>query len=271
MNLSGAKENLIYAGDAIAHVMDPGHAEQALLVEELKSSDISTALRLSLGGRTAFAKVFADNRRATAAFERERKALAGLSGLNIPELLLVAETQRLLVTTFIAGKPVSETLNADNLLLMAEHVGQWLGLMSNAAPSEPGKGSWADYLENVQDGINQDIVALEGPALCACAVGKFLLAHNDNALGNFITGTDKKLYAVDFEDCRMKPEGWDLITAARAFAIRFPSEIRDITSTLLRGYNLTARNSGLSETFDGIMNILIIAFLTENASDSPQT
>ena len=269
MNLDRAKENLTYAGDAIAHVMDPNHAAETLLVAELKSSEISTSLHMTLGGQSAFAKVFAENEKAEAAFDRERHALEGLSGLNIPKLLLVAKKQRLLVTSFVPGKPLSETLNRTNLPRTAEFVGQWLGTMSNIVPSHASDDTWADYLAKLDGALNQDILGLENRKFGDVAIGRTLLARNDNALGNFIIGTDKKLYAVDFEACRMKPEGWDLITAARAFAGRFPAEIPAITSALFRGYKLTARNTGLVETFDGLMNILVVALVTGNSSDLP--
>ncbi len=246
-------------GDIIAGVLVPGHQESELGVELLKSSDVATAMKVQIGEKAAFAKLFNGDDTAMAAFVRERRALELLNATQVPRLLFVAEPQRLIVTSYIEGTALNEVLTADNLMLTAEHMGQWFGAVSNTAPAEPQSGSWAEYLLNYQEGFNPEVLEQQRPILEQTQINRLTLAHNDNALSNFILGQDKRLYAVDFEDSRMKPEGWDLVTTASALFRRFPEEVPTISNALLRGYRLSAKDCSLIEAFDQLISVLVVA------------
>jgi len=133
-------------------------------------------------------------------------------------------------------------------------MGQWFGRLSNLSPSLEYEGNWADYLAQYSSGFEADILAHQRPILEQSNIGWIVLSHNDNILGNFILGDDKRLYAVDFADSRMKPEGWDLITAARAMFGQKPDALATISGSLLRGYQLTSRNCALADNFDQVIS-----------------
>jgi len=251
--------------DAIAAALRPERTEKSLEAVALKSADHAKTLRLSVGDKEGIVKLFSDSLEGRLAFSREHRALAGLQRLDVPKLLLVSERDRAILTRFIPGAPFERDLDVNNLLQRSEFLGQWFGRMAGIAPRKPAKGSWADYLANYETGFDHELLAAQGSLLKSAEPAHMALAHNDNALGNFILGDDKRLYAIDFEQAMMKPEGWDLFTAARAFFQRFPDDLQSISSSLLRGFRLTNANSSLPENFDQIMNVLVLANVVKGA------
>jgi thiamine kinase-like enzyme len=187
----------------------------------------------------------------------------------VQQLGFVSEPDLVLVTRYIKGTPLSETVTSDTLIRMAEFLGQWFGRLANIAPHSPADTNWADYLAQYQSGFNPDLLIQQDMTLGQVPICRLILSHNDNALGNFILGADKQLYAVDFEDSRMKPEGWDLITAANALFRRFPDELQTISASLFRGYQLTAKDHGLKSGFEQVIGLAVIACFTDGVADLP--
>jgi len=132
-------------------------------------------------------------------------------------------------------------------------------LLSNVAPNENAHETGAGYLGAYNGQFNRDVLEQQSRILKKTPVGKCVLAHNDNTLDRFILGKNKHLYFVDFEDSRMKPEGWDLVTAARSIFVRFPESLPEISAALHRGYQLSARACGLAENFDQIISSIVLA------------
>lgn len=259
MDKRAITSKLVELGGIIANVLDADHQQDELRVEILKASDRATSLKVMLGDKTGFLKLFRNGDAAETAFCRERKALELLHGDQVPKILFVAEAERAILTTFIKGTPLLETLTPKTVHQVAEHMGQWFGRLSNLSPSLEYEGHWANYLANYPTGFDTDILGHQRSILARSRIGKIVLSHNDNALGNFILGDNKRLYAVDFADSRMKPEGWDLITAARALFGQKPDALAMISGCLLRGYQLTAKNCGLPDNFDQIISSVAFA------------
>jgi tRNA A-37 threonylcarbamoyl transferase component Bud32 len=259
MKQSDIKEILTGMGDVIAHVLDPEHEQDDLVVESIKQSDSSTTLKAKLGGKIGFLKLFEQDAAGKDAFARERKALELLIGEQVPRLLFVAEVEQVIMTSFIDGKPLLDTLKPENIGQTAEHMGQWFGRLSNKTPHVAHEGNWAGYLDQYSSGFETDVLEQQRPILEQTRINRLLLAHNDNALANFILGPDKRLYGVDFEDSRMKPEGWDLATAARSLFGQMPDALPMISGSLLRGYQLAAKDSTLPDNFDQVISAIAIA------------
>lgn len=250
---------LAEVGGIIADILKPDHQASEMAIEVLKTSDQATAMKVGVAGQNAFVKMFHGGAKASAAFARERHALELLDGVQAPRLLFVAQPQRLIMTSFITGKPLGETLTTDTLILRAEHLGQWFAQLSNNAPSKVQDGNWLDYLGRYHAGFDKDLLDQQNRILGQTPLNRLTLAHNDNTLSNFILGSDKRLYAVDFEDCRMKPEGWDLVTVTSALFRRFPEDLQIIATSVLRGYRLSAATCALPDNFDQVINVLTLA------------
>jgi len=167
------------------------------------------------------------------------------------------------LTGFIDGTSMSDSLTAQTLAQMAEFLGQWFGRLANNAPRGTISENWFDYLSQYETGFDRDTLSSQKSLLEAIHPSHTALAHNDNALGNFILAKDKKLYGVDFEDTQTKPEGWDLIAAARALFLRFPDQLQSISSSLCRGYKLTCQDNQLDKQFDQVINAAVVANLVE--------
>lgn len=240
-------------------MLAPGADEPEFQADILKTSGNAASFKIVLGENAGVLKLFDAGEPAKAAFERERKALDLFHGDQVPRLLFVAEAERAILTEFIKGTSFPDVVSEENLGQRAEFLGQWFGRMSNLAPSAAGQGSWATYLDQYKDGFDAGILHQQRPALEKTPVSKLLLSHNDNSLRNFILGNDKRLYAVDFEDCQMKPEGWDLVTAVRSLFGKFPGELELISASLLWGYQLGATNCGLPDSFDQVLKTLALA------------
>ncbi|NOX39390.1 MAG: phosphotransferase [Alphaproteobacteria bacterium] len=265
MEPSEITDRLAAVSDIIARILSPEHKEQEFKADILGRSQNVTTAKITLSGQQAVARIFTLDVAGQAAFGRERRALELLAGGQIPKLLFVAEAERLILTSFIDGVSLANSLNPDNLIQMSEFLGQWFGRLSNHAPAEEAGGTWAEYIAKYPAGFAQDVLAQQAEILQKTPLKRLMLAHNDNALGNFILGKDKRLYAIDFEDCQMKPEGWDLIMATRAIFRRFPDDLPMIASSVLRGYRLGAKNCGLSDDFEAIISALVLANLLDRA------
>ncbi len=259
MDQQEIKQKLAGLSDHIANALDPDHGETAFTLETIKTSDRSTSTKVMLGDKTGFLKLFGDSDAAMAAFARERRALDILHSEPVPKLLFVAEKERAILTRFINGTPLLEKLSPETLNQTAEHLGQWFGRLANHAPAEDMDTNWGDYLAKYPTGFAVEILEHQHPILNQSKISRASLSHNDNALGNFILGADKRLYAVDFEDSQMKPEGWDLVTSARALFGQMPDQLPVISGSLLRGYQLTAKECGLADNFDQVISAIAVA------------
>lgn len=247
--------------DQVAGILDPGHDQGELQAEILKRSDHAVSLLVKVGEARGFLKMFADSDVAKAAFGRERQALDLLHGPHVPRLLLVADPVRAVLTGFVDGRPLGDLLTDSNLMQRAEQIGQLFGAIANRAPVQAGGDNWALYLDRFETGLSARLLDQQRPVLEQSTIAGLHLAQNDAALSNFIQGKDKRLYLVDFENSRMKPEGWDLAMAARVLFGRFPDQLNVISNSLLRGYRLAAKDCGLADDFDSVINILVTAMI----------
>lgn len=252
--------------DTLSGVLAPDFTKDVFRAEEIKQSATARVMLLKLGDIRAVAKIFAGSEAGRAAFGRERRVLEGLPAGLAPRLRFVSEPDRVLVSDFVAGSALGAGLNGDNLMQRAEFLGQWFGRLAGAVPSEETETDWNAYLARYRHGFNPDILAQQAAALKRVPIARLTLAHNDNALSNFILGADKRLYGVDFEDARLKPEGWDLITAATALLRRLPEELQTIASALSRGYGMGAPEAALPDGFEAVIGRVALAQLAEGAA-----
>ncbi len=244
---------------SIARAMAGSGSGHDLQVALLKSGSHATVVKVEHDGHRAIAKVFAPGQAHRAPYLRERDALGWLPADMVPGLLSVAEARRLLLMSFISGERLDLALNDGNLIRHAEHLGQWFARLANIAPTRPAKGSWHDYLMQYRKGFDRAVLNEHARLLGASATGLVTLAHNDNALDNFILGRDRRLYGIDFSQSRMKPLGWDLVTAAQALFRRFPGELSSIAASLVRGYALSARHHLPAPNFAELITLLVLA------------
>jgi len=251
--------------DAIATALAPERREPALAATILKTTAHATTLKVEIGGKAGVLKLFHPDEAGRGAFQRARRALEGMQALTVPRLLLVSERDAALLSAFIPGALLGARLEPTNLAQMAEFAGQWFGRLATIAPRAPAEGSWGDYLARFETGFARDLLEQQKPLLDSLGPDHLALAHNDNALSNFILARDRRLYGVDFEDTRLKPEGWDLITSASAFFRRFPDDLPVISNSLLRGFRLTNAACHLPNRFDQLINVLVLAAALDRA------
>ncbi len=86
-----------------------------------------------------------------------------------------------------------------------------------------------------------------------------LLTQSDAAFSNFVIGTDDRLYGVDFEEIRQKPEGWGLLLMARALADLSLGNIYEMAEMLYRGYRMTQPDSKLPREFASVIALVGLA------------
>lgn len=232
-------------------------------------TDNSVSLRAETDSRQVFIKLFRPGMVARQAYQREQTALAVFSGDLVPQILLADPDTGFLITEFIQGRMLADSVTEQNQPQMAEFLGNWLGRLANLAPRLEYDGNWAGYLDRYESGFDKAVLADHAAFLSGQRIGQLVLARNDNALSNFVIAPNRRLYGVDFEFSRMKPEGWDLMTAARAFLDMFPQDFDVITSSLLRGYRLTVMENGIDEVFENVIRVLVTANLLSNAASSP--
>jgi predicted Ser/Thr protein kinase len=261
------EHRLTHVADAIAAVLAPGVEATNLQADVLREGARAVTLKVDVKGARAIVKLFEDGVEAEAAYAREVRALEGFQGTSVPRLLLTAPGERMLMMSEIRGQSLAEVLKDHNVVQMAEFLGQWFGRLASVAPEEAVVSTWWSYLEGYGAQLDAALLSSQKPLLQAMPIRRLRLAHNDNALSNFIRGRDKRLYGIDFESCRMKPEGWDLVMAADAFFRRAPSELATISTSLLRGYNMTAGDKALPEQFDAVMSAVVVAGIVAAAAD----
>lgn len=256
--------------EVIAQVLAPGHAEATLSVECLKTSPTSSSYRVSVGEKHGLVKIFRTSESAQAAFDRERRALEGFQNLSVPKMLLVSERDLLITAEYLQGRTLTDLVSEQNVIQMAEFLGQWFGRLANISPTEASNLSWDSYLDGYEGSLSTEFLEGQRNILRKTRIRTVCLNHNDNALENFLVAKDKKLYGLDFEDCRMKPLGWDLVTGTRAFFVRFPDKLQTISNSLLRGFRLTGPKDALPDEFDQIINTIVVSNILANAQKSPE-
>lgn len=261
MDIDEATEILNRLGDIIAHSIKPDYNGKKLSVTPLKSSNSAWVFCVSIDDTKALVKIFADTDDAQSAFDRERFALEGFHEIQIPRLKFTSEPDRVLVMDFIEGATLNEIISDTELMRVSEHMGQWFGHMANAAPRQGSSGNWQGYFEEYDSGLNLEVLNQQKEILSAVEITHLALAHNDTVLSNFIIGSDTRLYGVDFENSRFKPEGWDLVMATRVLFMRFPDDLPMISVAMLRGYLMTVKNTTLPDNFDHLINAVIVANL----------
>ena len=269
MDRDESQKRLTRLADALATVLAPGHGEGHMLARVLREGPTAVTWRVAVAGRAGAVKVFDPGEEGRAAYARERRALEGFQGQGVPRLLFVADDAACLMTEFVAGRTLAEALDDANRLQMAEFLGQWLGRLAQVAPKRPAGGTWKDYLDKVDGRLNRQVLARQAPILEQTPVSRSLLAHNDNALTNFILGKDRRLYGVDFENARFKPEGWDLAMAGAALFGRFPDDLQLLSGALLRGYRLTAPDTGLPAHFDQVISAVALSIALHGVTKKP--
>lgn len=261
------EHRLTHVADAIAAVLAPGIEATNLQADILRDGKRAVTLKVDVKGARAVVKLFHEGDEAEAAYAREVRALEGFQDASVPRLLLTAPGERMLMMSEIRGQALADILKDHNVGQMAEFLGQWFGRLAGIAPEEAHVSTWWTYLEGYGTQLDGDLLASQKTLLQATPIRHLRLAHNDNALSNFIRGRDKRLYGIDFESCQMKPEGWDLIMAADAFFRRAPSELATISTSLLRGYNMTAGDRSLPESFDAVISAVVVAGIVAAAAD----
>ena len=270
MDRDESQKRLTGLADALGAALAPGHGEDSMLARVMRESPTAVTWRVAVGGRAGAVKLFDPGEEGRAAYARERRALEGFQGQGVPRLLFVADGEACLMTAFVEGRTLAEALDDANRLQMAEFLGQWLGRLSTVAPDQPADAdNWKDYLDRVDGNLNREILAQQAPILEQTPVLRNLLAHNDNALTNFILGKDRRLYGVDFENARFKPEGWDLAMAGAALFGRFPDDLQLLSGALLRGYRLTATDTELPANFDQLISAVALSIALNGATKKP--
>lgn len=254
-------------GGEISQILMPGHDKDALSILPLKTSKSSKTFKADLAGRAGIIKLFTPHKRKNDPFERERWALDLLHSEFVPKLLFVSVPDRLIMTDFIDGQTLAEIIKSHNMLRNAEHLGQWFGKLSNISPRKPSGENWQSYLQKYDTGFDTQVLQGGDVILQSTPITRMLVAHNDNDLSNFILGTDKKLYGVDFETSRFKPEGWDMITASRFMFRKFPDHLDIIVDAMCRGYNMTAIDSTLPECFDAVIKVVAVANIATSVTN----
>jgi len=261
MSIDETRLALEMLGDHIAAVLKPDHGASKLSMTTLKSGALATTFLAKVAGARAVVKIFAEGHDAHQEFEREKTALTGFNGLSIPDLMFVSEPERLLMMKYIDGSSMADHITGANLSDRAHQLGEWFATLFNASPKKPDSNDWSTYLQAYESDLKSDVLTEQEKVLGATKITVQSLAHNDNAMSNFIVAGDGAIFGIDFAQARFKPEGWDLITAARALFLKFPENLPEVSASLVAGYKDKAADSGLTDQFDQIISIACIANL----------
>jgi hypothetical protein len=245
--------------DEIAFAMQLPDTQKALTFRRIETARNNAVYEIFAENKRSFAKVFARDQDGRARYAREVATLTHLDGRLGPDLLLAEETDGVVVTAAIVGQPVRKFLNRLDREHRIEHLGQWIGALASATPHQPLAGTWGLYLQEYGTEIDLNVLASIATDLDDLPLNVSILTQSDSALSNFIIGNDDRLYGVDFEEIRQKPEGWGLLLMARALADLSLGNIYEMAEMLYRGYRMTQPDSKLPREFASVIALVGLA------------
>lgn len=196
-------------------------------------------LRLSGAEGTAVLKVFGAE---DEGYAREARMLGLLEGTALaPALLGRVAAARTLVLEDVPGTRLDDAGSPGLARAEAGALGRWLAGMAAALPGDPDPDDWATHLARLpgQGAALAQMAAASG----AAPPGALRLCRNDGHLGNTLRRPDGRLVGIDFEAAALRPEGWDLLLAARSLHRRYPTASEGPVADLVAGW-CAARGDG---------------------------
>lgn len=209
-----------------------------LEIETVRRSEGQITFLFSVGARKAVVKAFDPSRKdARARCEREVACARILNGTGlVPQAIGHSEDTSHIIFEHISGQSLSEAMTRFNVQDIARAMGDWYGALHSSVPQKDSPTTWFDYLGKY--GEFREVI--KEPqirhTLKEMPIASVALCRNDAHLSNFILGDDDRLVGFDFEAAAMKPEGWDILLAARYLGRRFPQQIEAITWALVVGW-----------------------------------
>ncbi len=230
-------------------------------VETLRRRADAAVMVFRLGDRSVVVKAFDPARAATAApFERELACLLRLerSGLA-PRLRGFDRKNRFVLMDEVEGCPLDHALAPATLPAIARRLGTWYARFARAQAAAEHHADWQTYLARYPGLLDPE--APEDHAFLAdLPVASLKIARNDAHLGNFLARPGGSLVGLDYEAASLKPQGWDLLLAARDLARRAPPRAAEIVDALLEGWG-----GGTDSLFPEDLHRLALFFVARTA------
>jgi thiamine kinase-like enzyme len=208
------------------HGISTAYSEEAIRVKLISLNERHLGFSVLAAGKKVFVKVFREaNPNAYDAYKKEVQVLQWLGNTGLaPELIIVSETDRIVVTTFHEGRTVKQEVNPQSLLRITGLLANWTAAFANQMPRSKTKSSetWASYFDKYRFFEQSSVIRSARDVLAQIEVNYFSVAHNDFALTNFLVSDT--VIGLDYEQAEKKPLGWDVLLACRALAKVNPQE-----------------------------------------------
>ncbi len=212
----------------LALALTRGKPVGSIQFDLVKASPRSVAVKIVVEGEAKFLKLF-DGRAADQLFKSERDLLVMLRGSGVlPKIFAFSETHRFVVTEWAMETFDDLVLDRWGPMGFGLRLGDWLARYDAAAPYEPARGTWDDYVRETPMAPFVDKIPGARDVLSQIPLCGMGLSHNDAALHNFLVDHDHNMSRADFEMAGFRPRGWDYIFAQHAVMQRFPEECAEI-------------------------------------------
>jgi Phosphotransferase enzyme family len=244
-----ARAALAGCGRELADAVAPGTDARDMQVFPHKVGATTLGLRLQVGERAAFLKVFdGDTADIEDDYIRERSVLLSLRGSGlVPGVLAYSNPKRFLLMSHVgADSPSGSPADALDRLSpedLAFRIGTWLARFEAFAPSKPATGNWYQYLRKFGAAVPLHRIESAFDALSEIPLCGLVIARNDAALHNYLIRADGHLVGCDFEKARMRPRGWDYMMTFHALIQRFPEQAEVALEAYVEGFSRAHRGA----------------------------
>lgn len=245
----------------LAHTINPEAGAGELHFELVSERLDSLAMKVSVGDKNAFLKVFDGSAAKTQTrYTREKQTLMLMhnSGLTV-RLLAYCDPLRFLLTRYEKRATENRARQASNAIRFPREIGEWTAHFDAFAPNKPAPGNWYNYLKRFGDDLKQEVVSDARDILVDIPLLGAALSRNDPSFSNYMVDDDGALIGCDFEAARMRPRGWDYLLAYQAVIENAGEDTAEALNALSAGFAHKHRGALLVDELNTVARVLFCA------------
>ena len=96
-----------------------------------------------------------------------------------------------------------------------------------------------------------------------------MLARNDAALHNYLTGPQDRLLGCDFESATLRPRGWEYVMTWQALLHRYGDQGDQAILALSQGFDRQHQGGLLTDELNAVARILFCARFLQAQAQAP--
>lgn len=245
---------------AIAEAIFHDVTARELRFDLVKQGRRALTLRVLHKDRAVCLKLFSDTAPdAQAAYMRERNCLIAFSHTGlVPRIIGFEDAARIVFTQPVEGPSATAPGNGLTPEQTGARLGEWMARLNAVAPSRKACGNWLSFFRKFPglelQGLGPARALLADIPLCGLS-----LSRGDAALHNYIVTADGGLVGVDFEEARMRPHGWDYITAHNALLLRFGPDSEAALRAFRDAYHRHHRGALITDELNSVAQLFFCA------------